>query len=128
MVGSGTIGEWNFTSYDYLMWIIAYSFSASCATIVSGALAERTFMDTYLCFQMIMTGFVYPISAGWAWNDGWLGRLGYHDAAGSGCVHMVGGAAGFWGTVILGPRIGFFGRAATKRKHSGENVVKGIGG
>ena len=59
---------------------------------------------------MIMTGFVYPISAGWVWYGGWLGKLGFHDAAGSGCVHVVGGTAGFWGTIILGPRIGFFGR------------------
>ena len=62
---------------------------------------------------MIMSGFLYPISAGWAWNDGWLQRIGYYDAAGSGCVHIVGGTAGFWGTLILGPRIGFFGRKVT---------------
>ena len=62
---------------------------------------------------MIKLGFMYPISAGWAWNDGWLQRLGYYDAAGSGCVHIVGGTAGFWGTLILGPRIGFFGRKVT---------------
>jgi Amt family ammonium transporter len=50
MIGTGSIGEWGFTHSDYLMWVISYAFSASCATIVSGALAERTFMDTYLCF------------------------------------------------------------------------------
>lgn len=109
MVGTGNIAEWNFTQRDYIDWVIAYSFAASCATIVSGAMAERTFMDTYLCFQMIMVGIIYPISAGWAWNDGWLGRFGYHDAAGSGCVHVVGGGAGFWGAFFLGPRIGQFG-------------------
>jgi len=73
-------------------------------------------MDTYLAFQLIMTGFVYPVASGWAWGDGWLGRLGFYDAAGSGCVHIVGGTAGFWGTLILGPRIGFFGRKATNKK------------
>lgn len=114
VVGPGTLAEWNYVQEDYLLWIVAYSFSASCATIVSGALAERTYMDTYICFQMIMAGIVYPISAGWAWNDGWLARIGYHDAAGSGCVHVVGGAAGFWGTYILGPRVGFFGRTVKR--------------
>lgn len=63
-----------------------------------------------------MTGFVYPVASGWAWGDGWLARLGYYDAAGSGCVHIVGGTAGFWGTLIMGPRIGFFGRKATTKK------------
>ena len=72
MIGTGSLGEWGFTNKDYLQWVLAFAFNASCNTIVSGALAERTFMDTYLCFQMIMTGFVYPISAGWAWSDGWL--------------------------------------------------------
>ena len=69
-------------------------------------------MDTYFCFQMLMTGLVFPVGAGWAWNGGWLQNLGYLDAAGSGCVHVVGGTAAFWGTLILGPRIGFFGRNA----------------
>lgn len=122
MIGTGTIGEIGFTSEDYLLWVLAFSFSASSATIVSGALAERTFMDTYLCFQMIMTGFVYPISAGWAWSDGWLQRLGYYDAAGSGCVHIIGGTAGFWGTFIMGPRIGFFGRKVSNSNHRSQEL------
>ncbi len=63
-----------------------------------------------------MTGFVYPVASGWAWGDGWLSRLGFHDAAGSGVVHIVGGTAGFWGTLIMGPRIGFFGRKVTSKK------------
>ena len=63
-----------------------------------------------------MAGFVYPIAAGWAWYGGWLGKLNYIDAAGSGCVHVVGGTAGFWGTIILGPRIGFFGKTVETLK------------
>ena len=71
-IGTGSLGEWGFKKDDFLHWVLSYAFSSSCATIVSGCLAERTFMDTYLCFQVMMTGFVYPISAGWAWSDGWL--------------------------------------------------------
>lgn len=62
-----------------------------------------------------MTGWVYPIAAGWAWGGGWLSIIGYKDFAGSGIVHMIGGTAGFWGTTILGPRIGFFGREAVSK-------------
>lgn len=69
-------------------------------------------MDTYFCFQLLMIGLVFPVGAGWTWNGGWLQNLGYLDAAGAGCVHVVGGTAAFWGTLILGPRIGFFGRNA----------------
>ena len=72
-----------------------------------------------------MTGFVYPVASGWAWGDGWLSRLGYYDAAGSGCVHIIGGTAGFWGTVILGPRIGFFGRKATNKKSVSLTTLSG---
>ena len=57
---------------------------------------------------MLMAGVVYPIAAGWAWGGGWLSVLGYHDFAGSGIVHLVGGTAAFWGTFFCGPRIGRF--------------------
>lgn len=99
-----------FTSQDYTLWVFSFAFCASCTTLVSGSLAERTYMDTYVIYSMIMTGFIYPISAGWAWGGGWLSLIGFHDYAGSGIVHLIGGAAGFWGTFILGPRIGLFGR------------------
>lgn len=79
-------------------------------------------MDTYVIYSMIMTGFIYPISAGWAWGGGWLQTVGYIDFAGSGIVHLIGGAAGFWGTYILGPRIGFFGKSHLEKnsKKSGK--------
>lgn len=77
-------------------------------TIVSGSLTERTFLDAYVIYSMIMTGFIYPISTGWAWGDGWLSRLGFHDFAGSGCVHLLGGVGGLCGSAVLGPRLGIF--------------------
>lgn len=77
-------------------------------TIVSGSLTERTFLDAYIIYSLLITGFIYPISAGWAWGDGWLYRLGYLDYAGSGVVHLLGGVGGFCGTSILGSRLGFY--------------------
>jgi Amt family ammonium transporter len=77
---------------------------------VSGCLAERTFVDTYIVFSIIITGFVYPIVAAWSWGGGWLSVLGFHDYAGSANIHMLGGLCGFIGTVFLGPRLGIFGK------------------
>ena len=89
---------------------MSYSFCATSTTIVSGALAERIYVGSYIVFSMIMTGLIYPIAAGWAWGDGWLARLGYHDFSGSGIVHIIGGIAGLAGTFIIGPRLGMFGK------------------
>jgi Amt family ammonium transporter len=95
----------------YLLWIFQFSFAATSATIVSGSLAERTQLPAYLAFSTIMTGFIYPVVVGWCWGGGWLGDVspegkGFHDFAGTGIVHMVGGTAGFVGAYILGPRYG----------------------
>jgi Amt family ammonium transporter len=77
---------------------------------VSGALAERIHIDAYVAYSLIMTAIIYPIGAGWAWGDGWLQQLGYHDFSGSGVVHLVGGVAGLVGTWICGPRLGIMGK------------------
>ena len=75
---------------------------------MSGALAERTFVDTYIAFSILMASFIYPVAISWLWGEGWLYRLGLIDFAGTGMVHLLGGVAGLCGTLILGPRVGRF--------------------
>jgi ammonia channel protein AmtB len=76
---------------------------------VSGSLAERTYLETYLVYSFFMCSFVYPVVAHWAWHaDGWLVDKDYIDFAGSGVVHMVGGASGMIGAYLLGPRYDFY--------------------
>lgn len=72
------------------------------------------YIDTYLVYSVIMTGFLNPIAAGWAWGGGWLHKLGFHDFSGSGLVHLIGGTAAIWGTYICGPRLGRFGNTGIK--------------
>jgi len=82
-------------------------FCATAATIVSGAVAERTKFTTYVIFSLIMTTLIYPISGHWVWQgDGWLTKLGFIDFAGSTVVHSVGGWAALVGAILVGPRIG----------------------
>lgn len=95
----------------YMIWIFQFSFAATASTIMSGSLAERTQLPAYMIYSVIMTGFVYPVVIGWCWGGGWLGDgndagKGFHDFAGTGLVHMVGGVAGFVGAAVLGPRYG----------------------
>ncbi len=80
-------------------------FCATAATIVSGAMAERTKFASYCLYSLIISAVIYPISGHWIWGGGWLSSLGFHDFAGSTAVHMVGGVAAFWGAKILGARI-----------------------
>ncbi|MCU4173702.1 ammonium transporter [Carboxylicivirga sp. N1Y90] len=81
-------------------------FAATAATIVSGAMAERTKFSTYLVFSIFITVVIYPISGHWVWGGGWLSDLGFHDFAGSTVVHSVGGWAALAGAWTIGPRIG----------------------
>jgi Amt family ammonium transporter len=81
-------------------------FCATAATIVSGAMAERTKFISYCIYSLLISTFIYPISGHWIWGGGWLAQLGFHDFAGSTAVHMVGGVAAFIGAKTLGPRIG----------------------
>ena len=108
----------DFSGYEknlYLQWILQFSFAATCATIVSGSLAERTQLPSYLAFSALMTGFIYPVVVGWTWGGGWLSSKGFHDFSGSGLIHVVGGTAGFIGATILGPRHGKEKNAATRK-------------
>ena len=81
-------------------------FCATTATIVSGAMAERTKFSAYCIYSAVISLVVYPIEAHWIWGGGWLAQLGFHDYAGSCAIHMVGGIAALVGAIFLGPRIG----------------------
>lgn len=81
-------------------------FCATAATIVSGAMAERTKFSAYCIYSAVISLFVYPIEAHWIWGGGWLSQLGFHDFAGSCAIHMVGGIAALVGAIFLGPRLG----------------------
>jgi Amt family ammonium transporter len=88
-------------------------FCATTATIVSGAMAERTKFSAYCIYSAIISLFIYPIEAHWIWGGGWLSQLGFHDYAGSCAIHMVGGIAALIGAIFLGPRIGKYVKDST---------------
>ncbi len=95
------------TQIDFLF---QAAFAATAATIVSGAVAGRMKFAAYLIYTAVLTGVIYPISGYWTWGEGWLDDMGFHDFAGSVIVHAVGGFAGLAGAIVLGPRIGRFGK------------------
>ncbi|MFG6384360.1 MAG: ammonium transporter [Lachnospiraceae bacterium] len=100
-----------FTSYqnfDFSNFVFNLVFCATTATIVSGAMAERTKFLSYCIYSGIISALIYPIEAHWIWGGGWLSQLGFHDFAGSCAIHMVGGISALIGAKILGPRIGKF--------------------
>lgn len=110
----GLIGKPGFdimTTYENFNWssfVFNLVFCATAATIVSGAMAERTKFISYCIYSGVISALVYPIEAHWIWGGGWLAQIGFHDFAGSTCIHMVGGIAALIGAKILGPRIGKF--------------------
>ena len=100
-----------FTSYENFDWsnfVFNLVFCATTATIVSGAMAERTKFLSYCIYSGVISALIYPIEAHWIWGGGWLSQLGFHDFAGSCAIHMVGGISALIGAKILGPRIGKF--------------------
>ena len=97
-----------YESFDFSSFVFNLVFCATTATIVSGAMAERTKFLSYSVYSGVISALVYPIEAHWIWGGGWLAQLGFHDFAGSCCIHMVGGISAIIGAKILGPRIGKF--------------------
>ncbi|WP_418535385.1 ammonium transporter [Ruminococcus sp.] len=98
-------------------------FCATSATIVSGAMAERTAFKSYLIYSAVMSAVVYPISGCWIWNaNGWLAQLGFHDFAGGTAVHLLGGPAAFAGAAVLGARIGKYDKKKKSRAILGQNI------
>lgn len=126
--GSGFLGEIEFFSNvdhgealglpNYAFLFFQLVFAATAATIVSGAMAERTKFSAYLIYSAVITLVIYPISGHWVWGGGWLASIGFHDFAGSTVVHSVGGWLALVGAAILGPRIG-------KYKNGKTNAIPG---
>ncbi|MDD7193825.1 MAG: ammonium transporter [Clostridiaceae bacterium] len=117
LIGIPNLGLFkDFGGYDWGNFVFNLVFCATAATIVSGAMAERTKFSSYLIYSAVISAVVYPIEAHWVWGGGWLTRLGanlfgegapeYVDFAGSSAIHMVGGLSALIGAIILGPRIG----------------------
>ncbi len=102
----------NYADFDWSSFVFNLVFCATTATIVSGAMAERTKFLSYCIYSVIISAIIYPIEAHWTWGGGWLAGIGFHDFAGSNCIHMVGGISALIGAAILGPRIGKFVRDA----------------
>ena len=100
-------------------------FCATSATIASGALSGRMKFSSYCIYSVVMSGLIYPISGHWAWGGGWLADLGFHDFAGSTCVHMAGGVAAFVGAAILGPRIGKYDKNGKAKAIPGHSLTLG---
>ncbi|KAL3655295.1 Thioredoxin amt13 [Castilleja foliolosa] len=126
------------STYDYSFFLFQWAFAIAVAGITSGSIAERTQFSAYLIFSFVLSGFVYPVVAHWVWSSsGWLspsssGPLlfgsGAIDFAGSGVVHLVGGVAGLWGSLVEGPRVGrfdAFGKPIAMRGHNATLVVLG---
>lgn len=100
-------------------------FCATAATIVSGAMAERTKFSAYCIYSLVISLLIYPIEGHWVWGGGWLSELGFHDFAGSTAVHMTGGVAAFVGALILGPRIGKYSKSGKSRAIPGHSLTLG---
>ncbi len=115
--------EGSYTSSAFF--IFQTVFCATSATIVSGAMAERTKFSSYCIYSLIISAFIYPVSGHWIWGGGWLSELGFHDFAGSTAVHMVGGVAALIGAKILGPRIGKYTKEGKSRAIPGHSLTLG---
>lgn len=112
-----------FTNASYFVFNLV--FCATTATIVSGAMAERTKFSAYCIYSGVISLIVYPIEAHWIWGGGWLSQLGFHDYAGSCAIHMVGGIAALVGAIILGPRIGKYVKDKKTGKVTKVNAIPG---
>ena len=122
-----------FTSYadfDFSSFVFNLVFCATTATIVSGAMAERTKFLSYCIYSAILSALIYPIEAHWIWGGGWLSQIGFHDFAGSCAIHMVGGISALIGAKILGARIGKFtkdidGKVSKVNAFPGHSIILG---
>ncbi len=118
----------NYRNFDYSAFVFNLVFCATTATIVSGSMAERTKFSSYCIYSAVISAVIYPIEAHWTWGGGFLSQWGFHDYAGSNCIHMVGGICAFIGAWMLGPRIGKFerdrrGKVTKVNAFPGHNLV-----
>lgn len=133
-VGNGFIGDIHLFDYSFFgnsnvpaecSLIFQTVFCATAATIVSGAMAERTKFSMYLIFSAVVSVLIYPIEGHWSWGGGWLSELGFHDFAGSTNVHACGGAIALAGAMILGPRIGKYTKSGGSVAIPGHSLTLG---
>ena len=118
----------NYGSFDYSAFVFNLVFCATTVTIVSGSMAERTKFSSYCIYSAVISAIIYPIEAHWTWGGGFLAQWGFHDYAGSNCIHMVGGLCALIGAWMLGPRIGKFvrnkeGKVTKVNAFPGHNLV-----
>ena len=130
-IGTPTLGIFtDYANFDWSNFVFNLVFCATTATIVSGAMAERTKFLSYCIYSAVISAIVYPIEAHWIWGGGWLASLGFHDFAGSCAIHMVGGTTAFIGAAMEGARIGKFtrnkeGKVTKVHAFPGHNIVIG---
>jgi ammonium transporter, Amt family len=120
----------DYANFDWSNFVFNLVFCATAATIVSGAMAERTRFISYCVYSAVISAVIYPVEAHWIWGGGWLSQLGFHDFAGSTCIHMVGGICALIGAAMLGPRIGKFvrnssGKVTKVNAFPGHNLALG---
>ena len=118
-------GDYSSSIPTFTFVIFQTVFCATSATIVSGAMAERTKFSSYCIYSLIISALIYPISGHWIWGGGFLSQLGFHDFAGSTAVHMVGGIAALVGAKILGPRIGKYSKDGKAHAIPGHSLTLG---
>ena len=125
-IGIPTLGIiTDYANFDWSNFVFNLVFCATTATIVSGAMAERTNFLSYCIYSGIISAVVYPIEAHWIWGGGWLAQMGFHDFAGSCAIHMVGGFSALIGAWMEGPRLGKYNKDGTPNAIPGHNVVIG---
>lgn len=126
LIGIPTLGIiTNYGNFDWSNFVFNLVFCATTATIVSGAMAERTKFISYCVYSAVISAVVYPIEAHWIWGGGWLAARGFHDFAGSCAIHMVGGVSALIGAWLLGPRLGKYNKDGSPNAIPGHNVVIG---
>ena len=113
--------EWSSVP-TYAAWLFQLVFAATAATIVSGAMAERTQFKSYLIYSIFITGIIYPVVGHWIWGGGWLSDMGMSDFAGSTVVHSTGGWLALTGAIVLGPRLGKYDAEGNPRPIAGHNL------
>ena len=126
LAGYGLMYGWN-PPDDHALWsdfFFQVVFAATAMSVVSGAVAERKKLWTFLLFAAIFTTIIYPIQGSWTWGGGWLSQRGFFDFAGSGIVHMAGASAALAGVLILGPRKGKYLKDGTPRPIHGSNAAQ----
>ena len=125
LIGFGEMPLTDFVHTDWASFTFNLVFCATAATIVSGAMAERTKFLSYCIYSFVISLIVYPIEAHWIWGGGWLAQLGFHDFAGSAAIHFVGGLTALIGAKMLGPRLGKYDRDGKPRGIPGHNLTIG---